>query len=64
MIINEVKFNMGHCTNNINNAPLKKVSTKIATPRSTLIFSREILQQSKDLMSAFGKKKKKDEPLV
>lgn len=34
MIINEVKFNMEHCTNDINNAPLKKVFTEIATPRT------------------------------
>lgn len=64
MIINEVKFNMEHCANDINNAPLKKVFTKITTPRSTLIFSRGILKQSKNLMSALGRKKRKTEPLV
>lgn len=64
MIINEVKYNMEHCTNDINNAPLKKVFTEIATPRSTLIFSREILKQSKILMSALGRKKRKTEPSV
>lgn len=59
MIINEVKFNMEHCTNGINNAPLKKVFTENATPRSTLIFCREILQQSKNPMSALSSEKRK-----
>lgn len=34
MIINEVKFNMEHCTNDINNAPLKKVLRKLQLPEA------------------------------
>lgn len=41
MIINEVKFSMERCSNDINNAPLKKVLPKLQLPEAPSSLAEE-----------------------